>query len=257
MDKQPPSVPAMDMQSSIQIAQISDCHLYGDIDSLHFGANVYRNLETVFSYLARMAELKLVVFTGDLSQDHSIASYQRFNELVAAAKLPCPVAYVPGNHDDRQLLKQQLTATCITHEQTIHLDEWQILLVDSKSVTPSGEVNSSQRRRIEALTEQPSLVFMHHHPMDVGYFIDRHGLNNKQQFWQSVASAPKIRAIACGHVHRGEEYHYNDVTVFTCPATSIMFARHPNDLLAESTRPGLRLFDLGANDVINSRLVYL
>ena len=177
------------------IAQISDSHLFADINALHHGCNVYQNLGNIFAELATIPELHLIVFTGDLTQDHSPKSYQNFvlafDRAVTEFGLTCPLYWLAGNHDDFSLLADNLVHPLIKADKVIELDSWRLRLIDSKSATPAGNVDIDKLQlMIPAVSKSQSsstkheLLFTHHHPIDVGYFIDKHGLQNKTEFWQ-------------------------------------------------------------------------
>ena len=66
----------------IVLAQITDSHLFCDPSGLHHGHNVLENLKKVLQSIHNIAEIELVVFTGDLTQDHTEQSYQNFVDCV-------------------------------------------------------------------------------------------------------------------------------------------------------------------------------
>ena len=211
------------------LAQFSDCHLFADKQATHLGANVWQNLTLVLADIAERNDIDCVVFTGDLTQDHSELSYQHFADAVEQAKLAMPVFYLAGNHDDRSLLTKHLTAPIFHTNKIISHDFWQIQLLDSKSDTPSGLVSQVN---LQALSQQIDsskfqLLMMHHHPVDVGYYIDKHGLLEQDSFWRTIdqfnEANMNIKAIACGHVHRAVHLTKLNVDVYTCPATSVQF----------------------------------
>ena len=224
----------------LTVAQFSDCHLFSDINALHHNANVYQNLTLVLADLANDKTLNAIIFTGDLSQDHSEQSYQHFVNAVEQSYITIPIYYVAGNHDEEALLRKYLNNPPFTCETSIENKDWQILLVNSKSDTPAGFI---RKQTLNSLNEKISndkrqLLFMHHHPMDVGYFIDRDGLQNQQEFWQAISKHNSIKAIACGHVHRTltlcKTFKEHSLNVFTCPATSIQFNPRANTVAALS-----------------------
>ena len=98
---------------------------------------------------------------------------------------------------------------------------------------------------------------MHHHPVDIGYYIDKHGLLNQDDFWQRIvqinASGRTIKAIACGHVHRASQLLKHHVDIYTCPATSIQFGQTKEKI--GSTVPSYRLFYLDSDGTINSEII--
>ncbi|OUS31982.1 hypothetical protein A9Q98_02180 [Thalassotalea sp. 42_200_T64] len=253
--------------SVVTIAQISDCHLFKDKTGSHYGQNVFTNLQRVLHQLAQLKPLDAVVFTGDLTQDHSVESYQHFNHLVNEANLNCPLYYLAGNHDDiellnQELLNQELNNDVIKADKAVFFSHWRLLLTQSKSDTPAGYVDDEHLAAIARgnRSDLHTLLFMHHHPVDVGYFIDKHGLRNQAQFWQAVQQNHTIKAICCGHIHRGDTYFFpgfNHLPVLSCPATSIQFDPHMTTVSALDIGPGYRILQLGDDGNIESSLHYL
>lgn len=243
------------------IAQFTDCHLFADKQLQHYGANVWDNLNSVLADITARTNINCAVFTGDLTQDHTEESYQHFVQAIKQANFKVPVYFLAGNHDDRLLLNKYLTKPTFQTAKTINLDSWQIQLLDSKSDTPSGLVT---KQSLEMLLQNINndkfqLVMMHHHPINVGYYIDKHGLLAQKVFWESIGKinerSQSIKAIACGHVHRAVHLFKNQVDVFTCPATSVQFGETKEDI--GSILPSYRLFYLKNNGEIRSEVITL
>ena len=253
------------MEHSLVIAQISDSHLFAQPSSLHCGANVYQHLLTVLQELKRNLDIDYIVFTGDLSQDHSEASYQLFSQAVEQCCIETPILFLSGNHDEPKLLIQYLKQAPFTPSKMIENQYWQVILVESKSQLiqgPAGQVDDTEltllRQSINPSKNQ--LIFMHHHPVNVGYFIDRHGLKNSEKFWSAIDNYPSIVGVACGHVHRGSTLSKAEtkrsVDVYTCPATSIQFDPLADTVKALEQGPGYRLFNLQPNGQLKTSLHY-
>jgi len=248
----------------VVIAQFSDSHLFSDPSSLHHDANVYQHLQQVLADIAQQPRLDAIIFTGDLTQDHSEKSYQHFAQLVAQAQLPVPVYYLAGNHDDPDLMTEHFGHSSVQHcfnsEKHITLGNWQIQLLDSKTATPAGEVDNFNFQQLSNNIDSDKfqLLMMHHHPVDIGYFIDRHGLTNQTQFWQTINELKQqgiaIQAIACGHVHNARffdqycQHRQQSVAVYTCPATSIAFDPEQDTVSSLGLPPSYRLYHLHGND---------
>ena len=253
------------MNTSLKIAQLSDCHLFAEQQGLHFGANVYRNLVTVLTAIANNVEIDLVIFTGDLSQDHSVASYQLFVQAVKDSQLRQPLHFLAGNHDEPEQLTRYLNSPPISQQKLIESDYWQLLLLNSKSDSPAGVVEQASLNQIAELkTDKHSLLFMHHHPIDVGFGIDQHGLINKTEFWQQIADknakGAVIKAVACGHVHRAFQFeksiHDHSVKLFTCPATSVEFDNGSDDFSVTEQGAGYQILTLENTGEISCELIY-
>lgn len=245
------------------IVQISDSHLFADKSAKHFGANVYNNLLNVLLDISSLNEVDAVIFTGDLTQDHTENSYHRFNEALIASKLSCTVYFLAGNHDEIELLERILPEAGCRREKVISFGDWQIALLNSKSNTPAGYFDVEAHQPIfEQLNKSyHKLFFMHHHPINVGYFIDRHHLINGEDFWQEMNNIDGLKGIACGHIHRAmtipSNQTKNKVPLYTCPATSIQFDPQAETVSALKENAGYRVFSLYDNGDIETEVIYI
>jgi Icc protein len=250
----------------ITFAQITDSHLFSSVDGLHHGYNVFKNLKKVLLSICDDPAIKFIIFTGDLTQDHTEQSYQNFVDCVQECHISVPIYYLAGNHDEPELLAKYFSVSPFQADKEINLSHWQIQLIDSKSETPAGYVNEQALMTLQSAIRKnkKQLVMMHHHPIDVGYFIDNHGLLNKDAFWQVINANSNIKAIACGHVH-GDMMLTNpttnslneSVTLYTCPATSIQFDPNVDGVAALAKGPGYRIFQLDADGELNTNVVIL
>jgi Icc protein len=250
----------------VVIAQITDSHLFSSPDGLHHGYNVLDNLREVLLSVGNNAQIDFVVFTGDLTQDHTEQSYQNFVDCVHECAITVPIYYLAGNHDEPELLTKYFSVSPFLADKEINLSQWQVQLVDSKSVTPAGYVTETALEKLKSAIKpnKNQLLMMHHHPIDVGYFIDKHGLQNKADFWQAIKGYNNIKAIACGHVHSAmqltqtpNEKLKEQVVLYTCPATSIQFDPNVDGVAALVKGPGYRLFYLHADGELHTDVVTL
>lgn len=251
------------MNKPFVIAQISDCHLFADVKEQHYGANVYHNLIGTLTHLKHCSDVDVIIFTGDLTQDHSNDSYQRFVDAVQVCQIDIPFYYLPGNHDEVEKLNEYLVGYPFDKNKVIENNDWQVILLNSKSDNPSGHVSSNTLQWLQQTIDlnKKQLLMMHHHPIDVGYFIDRHGLINQGEFWQELAKMPSIKAIACGHIHQAldllPEKTQHAIPVYTCPATSIQFDVEMDTVSDNGQGPGYRLFTLAHTGELSSKAIFL
>lgn len=253
------------------IAQFSDCHLFDNKLGLHYGANVYQNLLLVLEKIKKNDTVDIAIFTGDLSQDHSEDSYQLFVEAILTSAINIPVYYLAGNHDEIALLDKYLVHEPFKPEKLIDSKFWQIALLNSKGKTPAGYIDdhSLEQMAIANKSGKHVLLCMHHHPMDVGFGIDKHGLTNKESFWNTVARNEGIKGVCCGHVHNGISIKHRcrelfdahvkerEVILFTCPATSVEFDQTSEFLSVTEQGAGYQLLSLLPDGEIEKELIYL
>ena len=91
----------------VRLLQISDTHLFADASRDLLGIPTAASFQAVLHAITELPQpYDVVLATGDLSQDHSAASYQRFAQEVTT--LQKPVHWLPGNHDHRVLMQNEL-----------------------------------------------------------------------------------------------------------------------------------------------------
>lgn len=230
---------------------------------MHYGVNVYLNLCNVLEQIKKDPTIEFIVFTGDLTQDHSEKSYQNFNDAVQLAQISIPVYFLSGNHDEPELLNTYLCSEPFQNIRTISNETWQVQLLHSKSATPAGVITDEENTRLVHAVDQSKhqFILMHHHPLDVGYFIDKHGLNNKECFYQTLNQISSLKAIGCGHIHNAFDLTLDigkkSIPVFTCPATSIQFDINASTVVSSGKPAGFRIHELHNDGLINSRVIFL
>jgi Icc protein len=241
------------MSEKFIVVQISDSHLFAEKSGLHHNTNVYQNLIKVLHKIKQLPHIDVIIFTGDLTQDHTNASYQLFVQAFEECAIITPVYYLAGNHDEPTLLNHHLVSAPFCQAKIIETNDWQILLMASKSDTPAGEVTQQQFDQVanNIDVKKSQLLLMHHHPVDAGFFIDQHGLNNQQQFSDFIESFPSIVAVGCGHIHQALTLPIaltkRVVNLYSCPATSIQFDITSATVAKNTQGPGFRQFVLQKN----------
>ena len=92
------------------LVQLSDSHLFAEEDGRLLGMNTADSLQRVIErVLEEQPHIDLVLATGDLSQDGSVESYERFRDLCAV--IPADSRWFPGNHDEVQVMEQVCAGT--------------------------------------------------------------------------------------------------------------------------------------------------
>ena len=252
--------------TQLHLAQITDCHLFADhclFDGVDSGEYLVRTL-------AYLSEIKLdcVLLTGDITQDHSDASFTKFAQLYRHHLPNTPLFWVAGNHDEFEQITEQLSGWPFFADKHLSFGQWQILLINSKGPTPSGYINKQHftdlRRRLNALSDDQSvLCFCHHHPLPVYGYIDKHGLDNGQQLIDLLIEYPQVKALAYGHVHQfrfepiSRQNQLEDLKLYATGATSIQFKVGSKMKASEDLGPACRLFCLPQNGQLSTEEVYV
>lgn len=81
-----------------RVVQITDCHLFDGTDGRLLGLNTEDSLRMVLERVEQeQSHIDVILATGDLSQDGSPSSYQRFQQHLTRFKAPS--YWLQGNHD--------------------------------------------------------------------------------------------------------------------------------------------------------------
>jgi 3',5'-cyclic-AMP phosphodiesterase len=150
----------------------------------------------------------LVVFTGDLSDDGSEASYRALEAEID--RLVPPVRLLLGNHDDRTAFRSVFASAPSDDgfvQSFMDTSLGRLVFLDTLDEGAVGGRLCARRlawldRRLEE-TSRSVIVFMHHPPFDIGMpTLDGCKLADPDTFADVVRRRGNVRAIAAGHVHR-------------------------------------------------------
>ncbi|MGX5202739.1 3',5'-cyclic-AMP phosphodiesterase [Aliikangiella sp. IMCC44632] len=233
----------------VRVAQLTDSHIFAEKEGCLLGLNTRRSFEAVCERVKK-EEWKpdVILATGDLSQDASPQSYQYLADFLATLKVPS--FWLPGNHDDPQVMAQYLTNQCVSSAKQILLGDWQIILLDS-SVKDKvyGNLSESELAFLsQALQQHPNkhaLVSLHHQPVTIdSHWLDQIGLKNAAEFKQVLAKFPQVKGVVWGHIHQDFEFTENGVHWMATPSSCVQFEPGSEDFSAGEEAPGYRFLNL-------------
>lgn len=240
-----------------RLLQLTDLHLSAGQQTL-MGIDCHSTLAAVLAEAELLPGPDLTLLTGDLSQDRTISSYEDCHS--AMAHFETPVAWIPGNHDDVQLMHQHLAKAPFVTDKQILFPRWQLLLLNSQLPGQTcGSLSAEELTRIEqAAAEYPEhhlMLILHHHPilMD-SEWIDHHRLLNHEELWLKLAGLPQIKGILFGHVHQEVDCLRQGVRVLASPATSVQFKPGQDEFGLDLRQPGFRQLQLKDDGSINTQI---
>jgi 3',5'-cyclic-AMP phosphodiesterase len=213
------------------IAQITDFHIKAR------GKIAYRVIDTAACLAAAVAAVAaldpgpdIVVATGDLTDFGRPEEYALLRELLAP--LGRPVYLVPGNHDEREAMRQAfrvdgyLPASGFLHYA---IEDHPVRLVALDTVIPGQSGGELCEKRLQWLDrtlaeapERPTVIIMHHPPFATGIaHMDRIGLDGADRFAAILARNPQVERVLCGHLHRSIQARLGSRAIAsTAPSTA-------------------------------------
>ncbi|MDX1456721.1 MAG: 3',5'-cyclic-AMP phosphodiesterase [Marinobacter sp.] len=238
-----------DLPRALRVLQLTDPHLMADPAGDLLGVNTRDSFDAVIAQVQQDGvHPDLILATGDLAQDCSEEAYRLFAEKLAV--FDCPSLWLSGNHDQAALLER--IAGEDSGRKCVIKGGWQFILLDSS--VPNrvyGELDDAElallERRLAEHPELPTLVALHHHPVDVGSrWMDQIGLKNRDAFWQVIDRHPQVKIVLWGHIHQELDRTRGDVRLLASPSTCIQFTAGSDDFAVEPLPPGYRWFELAS-----------
>jgi 3',5'-cyclic AMP phosphodiesterase CpdA len=212
----------------VVIAQISDLHIK------RRGALAYGRVDTAAALVRCIDELNrlsprpdLVVISGDLVDTPTAAEYAHLTMLLAPLQIP--FAAIPGNHDDRALMRaalpeQQAPSPGGALNLVRAIGPLDIVLLDTSVPGHAHGALAADTLAwldtvLAAAPARPALLFLHHPPFVTGIaHMDVQNLRNADALAAVLQRHDRVRLIAAGHVHRATLSLFAGIAATICPA---------------------------------------
>ncbi len=244
-----------------RLIQLTDCHLGPFPEYRLAGVRTLASFEEVLARIAADPQPPdLVVATGDIAAHGSPDAYLAFAERMGARGLP--YAWLPGNHDDFQLMQASLGAAA-PYRPLLEVANWRLLLLNT--AVPKAVGGNLAAAELELATAtlareagQPVAVFMHHPPTAVGCrWLDRQQVANGGTLAEILVRHDTVGAVFCGHIHQQATLDYAGTVLHATPSTCFQFAPHSDDFAVDTRPPGYRWIDLYDNGTLDTGVVWI
>ncbi|WP_367154705.1 metallophosphoesterase [Methylomonas sp. HYX-M1] len=231
------------------VLQITDLHLKTPRAATMLGIDTEAFfLQTLRHALDAHPRCDLLLLTGDLAQDPCQEVYLRIRQHLEKTGLPC--LCLPGNHDDFELMQQNLSGGQIVCERTFQLGAWSIIVLHSQQAdSQTGTLAQAElqflRETLEHNAHRPTLIAVHHHCIATGSpWMDSMQIDNSAAFLQLLAEYPQVKLVTCGHVHQEFARKFGTISLFGTPSSCFQFAPQSHQYALDNLPPGYRLFSL-------------
>jgi 3',5'-cyclic-AMP phosphodiesterase len=203
------------------LAQLSDPHI-------EVGAGDRGSAEALAAAVAAVLALRPlpVVITGDVANGGAAVEYERAHELLAP--LTMPVHMLPGNHDDRDGLRERFAVPGDGPVQYVaQVGDLRLVVCDTQRPgEDGGALDDGRLDWIEAQLDPdvPTVLAMHHPPVAIGLpVLDAIGIAEPErtELGELLARSPQVRRVIAGHVHRSAFGTIGGCGVFACASTHL------------------------------------
>jgi len=256
----------MPHQLTHRLIHLTDSHLFGNTERVLLGLNTHQSFYHVIGDIAAHVQQQaitpaLLVATGDIAQDGSVAAYQEFAR--AMSSLAAPWMWTAGNHDQPDLM-QQLHSENLIGVGHLQLGNWLVLMLNTH--VPGhvhGQLSAADllqlRTTLAEVLNNPGLqhvlLCMHHNPLpgNAAWMTDI-GLSNSRELQAVLRDYPVVRAVLHGHIHQDLDQLHDGVRYLCTPSTCVQFKPDAVDFELDLTPPAWRWLDLCADGSITTQV---
>jgi 3',5'-cyclic-AMP phosphodiesterase len=255
----------------MRIVQFTDTHLIPDIGEKFHGVDTYLSLKKAFQVALALSPKPDAFFvTGDIAEDGSARTYERFKNIFASSTVP--IFALAGNHDDPQAMSEVFANSNIQFVDEIALGDWFFVFVNSNVHHKShGSVQAEDLLRIERAAKTHfakwGLVSLHHPPCSP---CPNHGckLHNSDELLDLLSQLSKVKTVVSGHLHLEVDRVSRGIRMLTSPSTFAL-CKHPiteqqvrsenfwESHSLDQSKQGFRTIDLESNGTVSSKVHWI
>jgi 3',5'-cyclic AMP phosphodiesterase CpdA len=263
--------------AEFSFVQITDHHLLESEDQLREGFCPGHALRMVMRHIAGHVadQADFIISTGDLVEPPTEKAYQCAIQLLGLQPSDSwpgphkinieglkeyPLYFLPGNHDDRELLARCLfpnTKPSQLYNFTFVHKGIQFIFMDWGPESKAFFFPETRRFLTRALkSDLPSVIVCHQHVKPIGSrWLDDFIADDIDQFWEILIRPgvrEKVLGIFCGHVHITYEDEYRGIQILGLRSTAYPFAK-TDDILVILAPPHYRFIRIRDN-ILTSRV---
>lgn len=179
------------------------------------------------------------------------------------SELGIPVHCVPGNHDIRALMQTALQAPPFHYCQTVELNDWLVIGIDScVGEHAGGSVSDAEFDRIDAAIAGSDaanvMVCLHHPPVTMGSkWLDSVGLDNGDETLRRLSASGKVRLAVFGHVHQNYDAYHAGMRIIATPSTCSQFVSGSDEFAIDDSPPAYRRVQLNTDGTHSNELIWV
>ena len=213
------------------IAQVTDTHVKANGRLAYGIVDTAARLSDCMIHLMRLdPRPDVILMTGDLVDLGLPEEYTLVRSLVDPTGIP--VFVVPGNHDNREAMRQVFDDRGFLPDdgEFLHyvLEDFPVRLIGLDTTIPGkpgGELCADRLAwldaRLREAPHRPTVLFMHHPPFLTGIRnMDWQNCKGGEALAAVVKRHPQIVRLLCGHVHRSIHLHWHGITASIAPGPS-------------------------------------
>lgn len=251
----------------LNFIHLSDTHLYAESNpNLPPTPDPQFRAKAVINHINMQPfPVDFVLHTGDVGNDFTtIAQYQQSQDLLKTLRAPLYV--IPGNHDQRDWLREVFYPYSPTPYYRFEQNGVEIVCLDSSVPNqPHGDIDSAQLAWLDSIcssvSDKPLIVAVHHHTFPIGSAeMDSMTIKNGKMVHQTLLKARhRLKSVLFGHIHERLSFMRDGLLYATAPSTWFQLKTWHGQtgtfVMDKTALPGYNLVTLTDDGLITIRQV--
>ena len=237
------------------LAQITDLHI-GQPNENTYGVDVRHNFLMILGEIKTL-EPDYIIITGDLCFDKgNLEIYHWIKSKMD--KLEIPYVVIPGNHDDRAMMRSVFEIDYTQEEDEIffakRLGKHRALFLDSSQANMSEIQHKWLKRQLKQSADEHLLIFTHYPPSKAGVaFMDtKHCYKNISETLEVLSEYPSNIYLFCGHYHTDRKISIDNLHIQITPSIICQIDPYSEDFKVDNYRAGYRMIAFDKESLITS-----
>ncbi len=239
------------------VFQFTDCHVFDPASKgLHQNIDTNASLRACLQGAKQLGTPDLIVFSGDLSHDESVASYQFLAETIDESFADITCLMQMGNHDDLLSMQQVFPYRNCQMQKNFHFGHWAVYLLESEAHEVNMRNSQVLHDTYQDLSElaaqtdiQNILVFMHYNLVELKFRGIECEVTETEQLRQAMFETGKVRCVSSGHIH--QDYHWLDRGIIYTSTPTTGFQSHLPNGDESKELIGFKRFELFSDNSIS------
>ena len=247
----------------MKIVILSDLHI-AESGSPIWDTDTTAHFNTAIDLISGISSIDAIFVSGDIADKGSQWAYD-----YVSRRLDClciPTYFVPGNHDNVNILRSTMNTQWCHHYKTIDIKDWRFILLSSVVPDPDNKnVNMGRgylskdemswfRKRLN--TDKKVCIILHHPPIEPEGWLNRKILENRFEFNEIIKHHKNVKLVIYGHTHCHSIQEIGDVKYICAPSIGFAFNKSLPRFQIDKGHEGFLIIDIN-NQYIECNTILL
>ena len=240
----------------MRIIHLSDIHLENNGVPI-WETDTMCHLNKAINIIKSLANVDVIVVSGDLSNDGSRWTYEYIDEIFETTGIP--TICCPGNHDSISMMYNEYLPRYYQICDKIYIGGFKFLMLNSTIPADADPTTNKSRGLLtndklnfiknEIKDGTSTIIVLHHPPLEPGGWLNRKLLDNRDEFVELISGYSNVKLILYGHIHYPTQNDVNGIKFSSAPSIGFAFDKDLPKFQIAKGNEGFSLIDITESNI--------